>query len=72
MHRFQFFPEVLDAHALVSCDVEVQLVIFVSEHEAACLMVGGDYDERLVGMLPVELVCHLHGVVHIYHLFYET
>ena len=34
-------------------------------------MVGSDNDECLVGMLLIEFVCHLHGVVHIYHFGYE-
>ena len=46
----------------------MQLVRSLAHHEAACLMVCRDDDDRLVGMLLIEFVSHFYGLVQIENL----
>ena len=50
---------------LVFEDVQMERIIAVAERQTACLMIGGDEDEGLVGVREVEIIGDLHGVVHI-------
>ena len=52
-------------HALRSNSLEIQLIGTFAEGKATRLVVGTDDDERLVGMLLVELVGDADGVVHV-------
>ena len=59
--------ELVDGLALVFQQVGVQLVGSCSHDESARLVVGRDYDDCLVGVLLVEFVGHLYGLIHIKH-----
>ena len=52
--------------------VEMQFVFLSAKHQSACLVVGSDHNERFVGVLPVELVCHTHRIVHVNHLLHHA
>ena len=50
---------------LVLEEVQMEGIIAVAERQTACLMIGGDEDECLVGVREIEIIGDLHGVVHI-------
>ena len=57
----------LRAHTLVFEYVRVQFVRAAAEGNAARFVVGGNNDQRFIGMLAVKLVCHANGLVEIFH-----
>ena len=50
---------------LVLEEIQMERIIAVAERQTACLMIGGDEDEGLVGVREIEIIGDLHGVVHI-------
>lgn len=40
-------------------------IIAIAERHTTCLMIGGDEDKGLVGVLQIEIIRHLHRIVHI-------
>ena len=61
----QFFAQLADGHALVAHNFEVQFVGATSQCETTGFVVGGNDDEGFIGVLLIEFVCHLDGVVHV-------
>ena len=55
----------LGAHLLEAEEVGVELVGATAQHDAARFVVGRHDDERFVGMLGIEFIGHLHGLVHV-------
>ena len=55
------------AHALVFEGIRMQFVRAAAEGDAARFVVGRHNNQRFVGMLAVELVCHANGLVKIFH-----
>ena len=50
---------------LVLEEVQMERIIAVAERQTACLMIGGDEDEGLVGVRQIEIIGYLHRLVHI-------
>ena len=57
----------LGAHALVFEGIRMQFVRAAAEGDAARFVVGRHNNQRFVGVLAVELVCHANGFVKIFH-----
>ena len=57
----------LRAHALVFEGIRMQFVRAAAEGDAARFVVGRHNNQRFVGVLAVELVCHANGFVKIFH-----
>ncbi len=50
---------------LVLQKVQMEGIIAVAERQTACLMIGGDEDKGLVGVLQIEIIGYLHRIIHI-------
>ena len=66
MQIVKFSAQLGYTHPLIGQGLQVHVIASASKHESACLVVCSHHYQRFIGMLLVKLICHLHGIVHIY------